>query len=110
MKREGLILHRNIHRHLQDHFLAGAASAGFLSSFLAGAALASLLVSALAADALGAGAATAGLASSFFAGAAGAWAKAVAANIVAIKVAINFMIKFPFRLCRNLYPYIYITR
>jgi len=53
MKREGLILHRNNLRRLQDHFLAGAASAGFLSSFLAGAALASLLVSALAAGALG---------------------------------------------------------
>jgi hypothetical protein len=73
MQRGDLILHRSSRRRLQDHFLAGAVSAGFLSSFLAGAALTSLLVSALAAGALGAGvlaagagAVTAGLASTFF--------------------------------------------
>ena len=85
---------QNRHRCRLDHFLAGAASAGFLSSFLAGAALASLLVSALAAGAAGAGvlvagagAAAAGLASTFFSSfLAGSAAKADTANKLAIKV------------------------
>jgi hypothetical protein len=75
-----------------------------VSAFAAGALGAGVL-------AAGAGAVTAGLASAFFSSfLAGSAAKAVTANAEAIKVAINFMIKFPFRLCRNLYPYIYTTR
>jgi hypothetical protein len=62
-------------------FVAGAATAGLAGTMFVA----------------GAGAVTAGLASAFFSSfLAGAWAKAVAANIVAIRVAINFILKFPF--------------
>jgi hypothetical protein len=85
---------------------------GFFSSFLTSALAGAVAAGAVAARTAGttfvAGAVTAGLAGTTFV--AGAWAKAAVVANVAIKVAIVFIIKFPFRLCRNLYPYIYITR
>ena len=87
-----LVVHRSSHPLLLDHFLAGAESAGFLSSFLAAVALASLLV-AVAAGVVAATVGVAGLASSFLAGSA---AKAAVATRPAIRVARVFIIEFPF--------------